>query len=276
MSGKNIRQEQKNAWAVLISGSLILVVGSIFIFQNFYHRDKSSTARTEEIAPIEKDTSSAIPTITADTIRQKILNGQSVVFLDTRNKASFDDEHIPHALLVSPGTLDSFTPKQDDIVVIVYSIRDTQTREAIENILRQKSYSAFILQGGFEEWKKGGNQVLSYGDQKSFLDQSKVTYISPQELAKVLGDKNTLLIIDVQSEQNFQRKHIKGALNIPLEQLEKRSYEIPKARSIVIYGESGTTSFQGGVRLADLNFFLVQTLSGDDTLKPGSGLPLEP
>jgi len=94
---------------------------------------------------------------------------------------------------------------------------------------------------------------------------------------KLMNDPvSDLEIIDVQSETNFGRAHIKNAKNIPLDQLERRAKEIPSNTPLVVYGENEFASFQAGVRFADLNIFTAKTLSGNQNLSPESGLPLEP
>lgn len=272
----HIRQEQKNLRALAISALLVLLVGGYYIGRTFFSQKNSSSKETAKETAKEQDPESGLPTMTADVIRQKIYNGDAVVFLDTRDKSSFDAEHIPHSLLMSPGTLSAYTPEENQTVVIVYSVTDSQTVDAIENIMKQKSYPSYMLKGGFEEWKRSGNQVLSHGDPNSFLDQSKVTYVTPAEALALINDSaERTFILDTQSEQDFARKHIKGATNIPLDQLERRSKEIPAARTILVYGASDVVSFQAGVRLADLNVFTARTLHGDFS-KIDSGLPLEP
>ena len=273
----HVRQEQKNLRAMAISALLVLLVGGFYVGRTFFTSKGNGREKTLSSDTVsEPDEENTLPTMTADVIRQKIYNGDAVVFLDTRDKESFDAEHIPHSLLMSPGTLSAFTPDENQTVVIVYSAADTQTIDAIQNIMKQKSFPSYMLKGGFEEWKRSGNQVLSRGNPNSFLDQSKVTYVTPSEALALINDNTTrTYILDTQTEQDFQRKHIKGAINIPLDQLERRSKEIPAARTIIVYGASDLVSFQAGVRLADLNIFTARTLHGDFA-KPESGFLLEP
>jgi len=272
----NYREERKNVRALSVGGLLILLVGGFFIARFFWGQ---SSKDSTEATPLqtEKNETKELPFISAEVIQQKVLNGDKIIFLDVRDQGDFESEHIPQSILTSPSTLSSYIAEQGAVVVIVLSNRDAARQEAVGNILRLKSYPAFILKGGIEEWKRGGNPVLSYGNPDSFLDQSKVTYISPDDALKDLKENgNTLLILDVQSEQNFQKKHWKGAVNIPLDQLEKRVKEVTHARSIIVYGESELVSFRAGVRLTDLGVFTAKTLSGNNHLKPESGFILEP
>lgn len=262
---------------MVIGGILILLVGGYMIFRQFYG-EEPETALTDTSDDTKTTQEEAmVPSISTEVVRQKILNGDKVRFLDLRGEENFKIEHIPHSLPMTPSSLSTYTPVSGELSVVVFSSRETETLEVIKNTLRQKSAQLFLLEGGFEQWKKEGNQTIGLGDPNSFIDQSKVTYITPSEVANMLSTENqNLFILDVQSEQNYQKKHIKGAKNIPLDQLEKRSEEIPPAKNIIVYGESELVSFQGGVRLSDLNIFTAKTLSGNTNLQKESPLPLEP
>jgi hypothetical protein len=54
------------------------------------------------------------------------------------------------------------------------------------------------------------------------------TEIAPDALKKLVEDKAKVIIIDVRDEAQFQKETIKGAIHIPLEDVEKRLKEIPK------------------------------------------------
>lgn len=272
----NHSPQKKNIRAVFIGSILILLVGGSFIFRSLKSTPPKETSEEDAVINTNKNESD-IPTMTADVIRQKILNGEPIQFLEIRDQESYQSEHIPHSLLLSSGALNSFVPEKNEIPVIVLSNKDTQGIEVVKNVLRQKSYNAFLLKGGFEEWQQKGNQIISSGNQNSFLDQSKITYITPPEVLKAMNSEDAnLIILDVQPETSYRKVHIKGAINIPLDSLEKRSQEIPPGKNIIVYGETELASFQGGVRLSDLNFFATKTLSNAHTLEKESGLPLEP
>lgn len=270
----SVTQEKKNARAVLVGGILVLLVGGYFIARSLYsNTDEQSSPVAEAPVPDEK----SIPELSPDVIRQKLLNKERLTLVDVRGQADFESEHIPGSLSVSTGALPSFAPEDGSTVIIIYSARDENTRSTTEAILRQKSYPVFMLGGGIESWKRTGNQLISQGDPSSFLDQSKVTYVSVAELIQAYANPpSNLLILDVQAPQAYERAHLRGAVHIPLKELEKRAGELPAGSNIIVYGENELTSFQGGVRLSDMNIFTAKTLSGNDHLKKESGLPIEP
>ncbi len=53
--------------------------------------------------------------------------------------------------------------------------------------------------------------------------------------AKALFDSGEAVFIDTRSENSYKTEHIKGALNIPVESVERRIGEIPKGKTIIAY-----------------------------------------
>ena len=260
--------------ALLVGGLLLLLVGGYFIGKNFFFKNRDAPAPA---VPAIADKQENVPLITPDVLLKKIQNGDRVALLDIRDEASFQIGHLPHALSVPVSALGNFSPTRDETVVIIFSEGDPAAFEAAKNIMGQKSFAYFFLAGGFEGWQTMNAPLVSAGDPNSFVDQSKVTYI-PLETYKKLAEENSpsVFLLDVQTEEAFQKKHLKGSTNIPLSQLEKRASEIPAGRQVIVYGADDLASFQAGVRLFDLGIFSARTLSGNQYLSPASGLVLEP
>lgn len=255
-----------------IAAVLVLLIGGI-VFQQFWKSSASLDDSQQNLADPSQRDEDDIPTISPEIVRQKILNNEKVRFLDFRDAESFKQEHIPHSLSLSPALFATFNPEKDELLVGVFSSKDTRTLETLKNVLRRKPFEVFLLSGGFEAWKNGGNRTISAGDPTSILDQSKVTYITQEEIQNSDLD---FIMLDVQSTENYQRKHIAGALHIPLDQLEKRYLEIPGNENIVVYGENEVVSFQGAVRLAGLDIITSKALRGNTHLDPESIFLLEP
>ena len=74
-----------------------------------------------------------------------------------------------------------------------------------------------------------------------------------QQLLKQSPDQ--LTIIDVRSPEEFAEKHIPGAINIPLSELESRSNELSKQAIIITAcGKGGGRSAQGAELLQGMGF----------------------
>ena len=82
-----------------------------------------------------------------------------------------------------------------------------------------------------------------------------------QQLLKQSPDKIT--IIDVRSPEEFGEKHIPGAINIPLGELESSSIELSKqAMIITVCGKGGGRSQQGAALLKQIGFINARFLCG--------------
>ncbi len=269
------RQASRESRAFVAGGALIILVAGYFVIRNFWMNqplDESETRATSSAS--EESTGASL--IEQKVLQIKIQNKEPLDLIDIRDKAAYDLEHIPGSLSVPPASFQNFAPSAGRPLIIISSAADPETDTIIRNLLAQKSAIYSFLDGGFEGWKAAGYPTISQGDPNSFVDQSKVTYITPAELKAKLQMGENIALLDVQNEASFRQVHLAGALNIPLSDLEKRKNEIPLAQEIIVYGENELASFQGGVRLADLNYFSVRTLSGNDHLSASSSLFREP
>jgi rhodanese-related sulfurtransferase len=265
--------DKKNIQAVGIGIALIVFVGVFFIGKSFWGKDlegeRSSDMNSDDSALVQRQT------LTPSELQSKIARNEKVVLIDIRSNQDFLTKHIPKSRSFPSETLSNLQKEEGSLLVIIGSIADPSANELAQEILHNKSIDAWFLAGGFEEWIAQGYPIISDGDPKNFVDQSKVTFITKEALLPIIGSGD-IFLLDTQSEENYKRKHIKGSTHISLNDLEKRTDEIPSNKRIIIYGENEFESFRAGVRLFDLNFFTAETLRGNDHLKTGSPFPLEP
>jgi rhodanese-related sulfurtransferase len=79
---------------------------------------------------------------------------------------------------------------------------------------------------------------------------------SAQQLHQALDKKETVLVVDVRSPQEFATGHIPGAVNIPLDELAKRIGEmkVPKNTTLVTMCEHGGRSSRAALELEKLGY----------------------
>ena len=75
----------------------------------------------------------------------------------------------------------------------------------------------------------------------SYAETSLVGAITFSELSERLNESKAPVILDVRTPREYSSGHIKGALNIPYDELERRLGEIPgdKSSEIIVYCQSG-------------------------------------
>ncbi len=204
------------------------------------------------------------------TLQDKLL------LIDVRSEDDYNRKHIPKSRSYPRENVINVTPEKDALLVIIGYKDNVVTEETVTNILKEKGIDFIFLAEGFESWDSKGFPVISEGDPRDFVDQSKVTYITLEALTPLLAPGHSLYLLDVQKAEDFNKRHIEGAVNIPLAELEKRAEEIPSGKQVIVYGGSELESFRGGTRLFDLNIYSVQTLRGNNHLRPDSPLTIKP
>jgi hydroxyacylglutathione hydrolase len=66
--------------------------------------------------------------------------------------------------------------------------------------------------------------------------------MAPTTLAEELASAALRTILDVRTPSEWKEKHLPGSVHIPLNHLEERLGELPRARGIVVYCATGYRS----------------------------------
>ncbi|WP_299996372.1 FAD-dependent oxidoreductase [uncultured Clostridium sp.] len=74
--------------------------------------------------------------------------------------------------------------------------------------------------------------------------------------------ENGAYIIDVRERIEFEKGHIKGAINIPLSQLRERINEIPKDETVYLHCRTGQRSYNAVLSLQNLGYSNVINITG--------------
>lgn len=90
--------------------------------------------------------------------------------------------------------------------------------------------------------------LLSY--LRRFINNKRIKHYESGEISKKLK-MNSILLLDVRTEPERKKGHIKGSVHIPLNQLRSRQEELIKYKNkeIVCYCKSGSRSVNAAVFL---------------------------
>ncbi|MDO8529515.1 MAG: rhodanese-like domain-containing protein [bacterium] len=251
-----MNSERKNNRALIIGATLIAMVLAYTLFKDDFKKTPQSGTATKE--------TNSYPKITAQELKNKLSNNKNnVQIVDTRSLDDYTAEHIIGSIsAASQESLNAVSPEKTT-AIIGYSSEDANISGILNFLKSKKVNDLFILTGGFSAWKSIGGSTISAGDPNSFTDQSKVAYITPEDLKKILDDKTySIYVLDIRSKQLFDAGHILGAGNIFIEDLEKSKDNLPLGKELIVYGDTEIQGFQAGVKLYDLNFFAARVLSG--------------
>lgn len=89
-----------------------------------------------------------------------------------------------------------------------------------------------------------------------------IAEIGPGELARLLGDRNPPLVLDVRETWELRLAAIPGAVNIPMAEVPDRLDELARERDIIVMCHHGVRSLQVAVFLKQSGFGTVINLAG--------------
>ncbi len=129
--------------------------------------------------------------------------------------------------------------------------------------------NVYVYREGIPGWIKAGYPV----EKKVTYPKVNIPLVSPDELAQM--DPSSVFILDVRSENDFAKGHIKGAHNIYVEKLPEMLDQIPKDKKIILVDTKGKLTRTVGRYLISKGFKDVARLDGGYNAWRRQGLPVE-
>jgi rhodanese-related sulfurtransferase len=255
-----------NTQATLIGFLLIALIAGITISRPYFSKKKDVSIKntdTQENTDTDKSSTNDPAQLSSEELLKKITSGEKMIVIDLRDKSEFELEHIIDSKNITLREITSQEALSNKNIPYILIGDGTQENLILarETLLKKGASSVLYLKDSFQEWKAKNNPTISLGNPESFVDKAKTKYIKSDEFNSFIATDSNLLIIDLRSKENYTIEHIKGAINIPLAELEARRKELPIGKNIVLYDKDGLWAFQGAVKLFDLGFFNVLFLS---------------
>jgi hydroxyacylglutathione hydrolase len=166
--------------------------------------------------------------VDADQFAQRMQQGMLV--LDTRSPEAIAGAFIPNSLTIPlnmiPAFAGWFVPYDTPIGLVVES--NGQVEQAVRHLIRlgYDDVSAY-LESGLHEWEIEGRKY------------DRIPTIHVRELSRRLDAHEDLVLLDVRGEEEFQKGHLPGAINIYIGELPDRIGEVPTGKPLVTFCGSG-------------------------------------
>ncbi|WP_221390324.1 rhodanese-like domain-containing protein [Dyadobacter sp. NIV53] len=180
-------------------------------------------------------------------------NNTGALILDTRNAADFAKGFIPNSINI--GIDGGFAPwvgalipdlKQNLLIVA----QPDQEEEVVTRLARVGyDYTIGYLNGGFDVWKKSEKET------------DTIQSINAAEFAEKYKT-GTLKIVDVRKPDEFEEGHIKGASNLPLDNINELMDEFSKNETLYVHCAGGYRSMIAASILKSRGFDDVVNIEG--------------
>ncbi len=111
----------------------------------------------------------------------------------------------------------------------------------------------------------------------AIMRQGNQKLISTEQLQKLMGQDDSILLLDVRTPREFNSGHIPGAVLFPYDNLLSAPGEIPRQGEgiIIVYCERGSRARLSQKALIKSGFSNVLHLKGDMWVWRAQGLPIE-
>ena len=180
---------------------------------------------------------------------EKLLNSdKDVLIIDVRSEYEYEKGHLLNAINLPYD--DDFKSELNEIIdykdkiVLVYCRSENRSEKA----------AVKLVDNGFKNVKNVTDGVDEY-DYKLV----KVDNITGREAEKMINDDKhdkDLIILDVREPKDFNNGHLLNAINIPIENIDKRMDELRnyKSKDIIVYCNTGRKSAEVAEKLVEHGF----------------------
>lgn len=195
--------------------------------------------------------------LTQDEAKKMIADNPSAIILDVRTPDEYEKKHIPNAVLVPlddlrNGKFEALPDKNQTIMTYCWTGRRAQDAA---QILADKGYKNVYEFGGLVDWmgRLEGTEI-----------NQGYKHISQEEAVKMLAENPDAVLIDVRFPKDYEKRHIVGAVFVPLEAVIAENFEnIPdKNAPIIAYCGDGNRAQKTAKALAEKGYTNVYEMGG--------------
>jgi len=185
----------------------------------------------------------------------KAIGNKTYQLVDIRQPEEFELKHIESSISIPLSSINEEVHliDQKKIIVIIDRGEGIEGKLFTAHLEKEGARSKY-LEGGIVGYAQEGYSLITKGNPTSNQDLAKVTTLNASQIGeKILGGE-LIAFVDTRPKHLYDQNHIKGAVNIPLEELERRKRDLP-IRKIVVYDDNPLRSFRAAVRLYDMGIF---------------------
>lgn len=204
---------------------------------------------------------------------------EDLVVVDARNPEEYQEVHIKGAINVPQKKFKKYAdllPKEKSSRIIFYcnGVKCGKSRKAAKAALKMGYKRIFVYAQGMPVWEEKGMPIYAGPDYEKRIETSK---LSPAELNTLIQSNDTkadtFTVVDVRDQEEFNKGHIPGAINIPSPTFASQSGVLDKKKQIIVYCNGGGRSYNAYRKLMKLGYKNIRQVLFFDWQE--EGLPVE-
>lgn len=214
-------------------------------------------------------------------------DNNSALLVDARPQIKFFQETIPGSISIPDTNLDKligrFPIDKNEKIVTFCAGFSCEKSNIIANKLYSLGYkNVSVYAGGILAWKEAGLSTTASSKPKTVVEVKEKKEFTPNGAklgedegsvdgewlkAQILEDKvpEYIQIVNVLSEKDFKKGHIKGSINIEAEKLSAKELfeKLPKGKTIIFNCTAGSRSIEAWSKLKKENLDISDILYFD-------------
>ncbi len=159
------------------------------------------------------------PSITIEMLKRiyRTKMTQYLQIIDIRDEGVFTKGHLKDAVNIPLGSLTArLSELRKDVPVLLCDEYGLRSDEALTIFKNAGFEEVRTLLGGYDAWI---NDTVAAQKAASNMRDDAISVIGTREAYDFIQNNKTLRILDLRTKAEFERAHIQGAVNIPIEQL---------------------------------------------------------
>lgn len=191
------------------------------------------------------------------------------VIIDTRRVKEFTEGFIPGSIFIgTEGKMGEWAsallPKDKSILLVLSEGSDKK----VEEIFHKCGFKNIdgSLEGGFGNWQNAGEKI------------DLIIDIEPDELGMDLPFDENLTVLDVRSFDEYSQGHVKGAINLPLNEMNDVAQiaDIEENQNLYIHSAAGYRSVIAASLLKREGYNSVRNIPGGfEQMQHEKSIPIE-
>jgi len=187
-----------------------------------------------------------VPAIGVEAVRDLLTKGETFLLVDSRPLVKFLEGSIPSAVSIPDSIFDKKTGllPADKATQLVFFCGGYECPLSHSSAKKAKALgyaNVKVCEAGEPAWVKlyGASGAASLKVQAGGVEGS----INVEQLRKILAEKpESITLIDVREADEFAAGHLKGAVNMPVNELEKKIKDMKFEKPVVFVCATGSRS----------------------------------
>jgi rhodanese-related sulfurtransferase len=210
----------------------------------------------------------------AARLQETVPSKGGLTIIDARARVEYQEAHIPGAINIPAEKIAAVLPRmvkdhRRELAFYCNGPKCTKSQKAARMAITLGYPNVLEYNEGMPGWGRARMPIAG-----TPLPPVDVPAIAPEDLVAMLNRGGRPFLLDLRDAEEFKSYHLKEAVNIPLDDLQKRLRDLPRDRDILLTCHGGQQSIVGARVLHHLGIERVKRLDGGIIAWQQKGLPL--